>query len=120
MDIEKQVLSAINESVSEAIRKRLTDYGSPLHKLIDQVIEGHGPSIRTIMSDAISGAMLDEDFRRQIKEQTRHKLARELVNSFGEGAFKKACDSMKSDPMIRSRCVLAIESIVNESMKAKI
>lgn len=115
--MEQQVLNSVRDAISEAIRKRLTEYGSPLNKLIDSVVAAHDTSIKQIMTGAITGAVLDDEFRKQVNEQVRHKLARELVNSFGEGAFKKACDSMKSDPVIRSKCVLAIEAIITETTK---
>lgn len=116
-DLEKQVIGEVKKGIGEAIHKRLTEYGSPLNKLVDLVVAGHDTAIKQIMSDAITSAVMDEDFKKQIREQVRHKLARELVNSFGDGAFKKASDQMKSDPTIRARCVMAIEAIVNENLK---
>ena len=119
MNFDEEIKSVIKKSLGESIRKHLDDHGSPLKTMVFDAIKVHNAELRNFIYDAVGQVWLDEDFKQQAKEQIRHKVARELTASFGEGIFKKCIDQLKSDPLIRSRCVAAIESIILETEEAR-
>jgi hypothetical protein len=116
-ELEKQVINEIKSGLRDAVIKHLGDYGSPLKAMVADAIRVHDVQLRNFIYEAVGEVFLDNDFREKAKEQIRHKVARELTASFGEGIFKKSIDAMKSDPTIKARCVIAIENIVAEASK---
>lgn len=117
MDFEKSILNAVSETIHESIKKRLTDYGSPLGKLIDEVVAKHSIEIKGLLSEAVSTAFSNEQFREEIRVSIRHKVAKALVNQFGESIFEKELNKFKQDPSVRARVVLAVENFVQENSK---
>lgn len=115
MKTEEIINNEIREAVGEAIRKRLTDYNSPLHGIISQVVKENEAEVKSLITDAIVGTITDKKFRLEAKAQIRHKIARELVNSFGEGIFKQTVDKLKQDHTLKARIVLAIEKMLEEA-----
>lgn len=118
-DLEKQIAAMIKQSVGESVRKHMDAYGSPLQSMTYDAIKVHDNELRKFIYEAVGETFLDADFRKQAKEQIRHKVARELTSTFGEGIFKKSIDALKSDPTIRARCVMAIEAIVEAALQGK-
>lgn len=116
--LEREILDSVRDSLANAIKSKLEGYSSPLGKMVEESIKRHEAKVKDLIDEAIDGVMLDQDFRKSMVEQIHHKIARELTSSFGEGVFKKAVDSLKSDPTVRARCVLAIEKVVSEALKA--
>lgn len=117
MNFEKEIADQIKKSVSESVRKHMDDYGSPLKQMVFDAIKVHDAKLRSFIYEAVSEVFLDDEFRAQSKTQIKHKIARELATTFGEGIFKKSIEQMKGDPTLRARCVLAIENILNEASK---
>lgn len=116
-DLEKQVLGSVRTAMADAIKQHLGGYGSPLQKYILSACEQHSGEVKTLVNEAIGGVFADADFRKEMLTQIRHKVARELTHSFGEGIFKKTVEQMKGDPTVRARCVLAVEQIVEEELR---
>lgn len=114
VDTDKLLLDAIRDGIREGMRQQLTrGYQNPLDALITKAIEAHGAAIRSILDDALKAATGDEEFRQQVAQQVRHKLAQVLVARFG-GELEKQVNVLKSDPATRARITLAIEEIVKE------
>lgn len=115
MDIEKTLVGAIQDGIREGVKSRLSNtYGNnPISKLIDEELEKHDADFRSMLSDALSSAVKDAEFRDQIKTAVRHTLAKTLISRFG-GELEKQVNVLKSDPTTRARITLAIEQIVKE------
>lgn len=114
-ELDKMVINEIRNALKDSVIKHMNDYGSPLKTMVFDAVKVHDGELRKFIYEAVSETFLDAEFRKQAKEQIRHKVARELTSSFGEGIFKKSIDTLKGDPTIRARCVLAIENIVAQA-----
>lgn len=112
MDMQKQIIEEIQKGLAQAMKERLTGYSSPLNKLIDQVVTEKEQEIKALVTEAITETVSNKAFREEAKAQIKHKIARELVNSFGEGIFKKTVDKLKSDHTLKARIVVAIENML--------
>jgi len=113
--LEAEVFRVIKSAIGDSVRKHLDDYNSPLKTMTHDAIKVHDAQLRKFIYDAVGQVFLDAQFVKQTKEAIKHKVARELTATFGEGIFKRAIDSMKADPTLKARCILAIENIVNEA-----
>lgn len=117
MNLEEVINETIRKSITESIRKHMDDYGSPLKTMVFDAIKVQDGKLREFLYEAVGQVVLDDEFRKQAKEQIRHKIARELTTTFGEGIFKRSIEQMKGDPLLKARCVTAIENILNDSEK---
>ena len=117
IDPVQVIVREIQGAISEAARARLTGYSSPLNKIIDDVVSARTPEITALVTEAISGVLNEGKFREEAIAQIRHKVARELVNSFGEGIFKRTIEKLKQDHTLKARIVLAIEAMIEDKVK---
>jgi|JI6StandDraft_1071083.scaffolds.fasta_scaffold27457_11 hypothetical protein len=106
------IIGEIKAALAECVKSRLTGYSSPFNKVIDDVVATKTDEIRALVSEAISGALNEKTFREDAIQQIRHKVARELVNSFGEGIFKRTIEKLKQDHTLKARIVLAVEAMI--------
>ncbi len=111
MDIDAALLGAIESGIREGIKSKLSGYGSPLDKTLNDVLAGHDAEFRSLLNGAIESAIGDQDFREKIRGEVLHKLSQVLVQRFG-GELEKQVNVLKSDPSTRARITLAIEEIV--------
>jgi hypothetical protein len=105
------LVRAIREGLAKAIDAKLSGYNSPLDKIIADVIKLNVVEIRKLLLDGIGSALKDQDFRQQIQQVVRQKMARQLIEKFG-GELEKQVNLLKSDPATRARITVAIEDIV--------
>lgn len=114
MNLETEVIKEIRNALKDSIVKHMNDYSSPLKTMVFDAIKVHDATLRSFIYEAVGEVFLDDDFRAKAKEQIKHKVARELTSSFGEGIFKKSIEQLKADPTIKARCILAVEKIIKE------
>lgn len=115
MDINQEIDTAIREGLRDGVKKRLADgYGSPLDKVLAEVLLANGSKFRTLIDECVATAVNDETFRESIRSAVRASLAKTLVQRFG-GELEKQINALKSDPTTRARIVLALEEIVKTS-----
>lgn len=117
--LEKELIKIIKQSFGESVRKHMDDYGSPLKTMVFDALKVHEDILRSFLYEAVSQTLLDEDFRQQAKLQIKHKVAKELTSTFGEGIFKRTIEQLKSDPTLKARCILAVESIIEHAKDAE-
>ena len=115
--VEKTVLNQVRDSIAAAIKSSLEGYNSPMQKLVIDVVNKNSEQVKSLVTEAIEGVVLEKDFRQSVIKQIQHTVARQLTTAFGESVFKRHMDVMKSDPTLRARCVLAIEKIVEQAQK---
>lgn len=115
MDLEKTLTQAIQDGIREGVKSKLgSSYGdNPLTPMIAEVLKKHDAAFRSMLSEALTEAVGDVQFRNEIKNAVRHTLAKTLISRFG-GELEKQVNVLKSDPTTRARITLAIEEIVKE------
>jgi len=113
-DFEKNLLRDAQRAIGEAIKSSLTGFNSSFNKLVNSVIESHSAELREIINENFTSVIKSDDFSQAIKHAFEHKLAKILVSKL-EGSVEKCVNTLRSDPTIRARMVLAIESIIAES-----
>jgi hypothetical protein len=113
IDTDKLFENAIRDAIREGVKAKLSGYNSPLEKLMTDAVAKHSDKFRQLLEESIGECVLDEEFRKQIKQAVTHSLAKTLVQRFG-GEIEKQVNVLKSDPTTRARITLAIEEIVKQ------
>ena len=108
MNLEQQIIQAVQEGIGEAIKARLNSYNTPLAVMLDGVVKSREPEIRKLIEDAIDGALIG-DFRAALKESITHKLARVITTKM-EGEVEKRANELRTSPEIRARITLAVDA----------
>jgi hypothetical protein len=114
MEIEKLIANEVNDALVKVLKERLSSYGSPLQKMVDDVVVQNQSEIKELLKEGIKEAVTQEEFRKEIKSAFAHSLARSLMNEF-KGEIEKQSNEMRRQPDFRARVVMAIEKIINET-----
>lgn len=111
IDFERELTQAVRSGFAKAVAEVLgRGYDNPVTPHIKAAIDTHAPKMQALLVEAIGDSLGTEEFRQQIRESVRHKLASLLVQRFG-GELEKQVNVLKSDPATRARITLAIEEI---------
>lgn len=113
INLERDILSVLQQALQDSIKKTLTDYGSPLPKYVSLVMSRHEKSISDILDAALTEAFSKEEFIASVKESIAHKAARTLV-SVGEGALDKSVNELKQSPAFKAKAVLMLTELAKE------
>lgn len=114
-ELDKKMLQVAQEGIHDAFRKVLVDaYDSPMKRAAADVLNKHGDEIKQLMDDAFSKVVLTPEFQQTVLQEFEHKLAKSLVAAM-EGTVAHAVNTLKSDPTIRARMILALETIIKEA-----
>lgn len=116
--LEKDILAAAQAAIAKAIAESLGRYNSPISALCDSVVQAHKGELKEIFENNFAAVVKSKEFAEAVKNAYQHKLAKILVSKL-EGSVEKAVDTLRSDPTIRAKMVLAIESIVKELQQPK-
>lgn len=114
MDLEKQVVDDLRKGISEVIKAKLGGYNSPLDATIKKVFEAEEQGVINVLKSVFQEVIGSEEFKTSIKEEFQRKVAKNLVGML-EGRVENAANTLKNDPLMKSRMILAIENIVNEN-----
>ncbi len=117
-DFEKIILSGIQEGIHATIWEKLKAYNSPLNSLIDSAFKEHDAQLREIVYSALSQTLEKKEFVKAVRQAFDHKIARAMVEHL-TSTIDKAINSIRSDPTIKAKMVLAIETIINENQPKK-
>lgn len=113
--LESDILQSTQKAVTDAIDKSLTAYGSPLQKLIVEVVESHAKELKQIISDSFNLVIQKDEFKQSIINAFSHKVARTIISN-NEGLFDKVSNQLKQDQVFRSKLTLAVSNIVEECL----
>jgi hypothetical protein len=113
-ELEKQIIQQARASIAEAIKESLTGYNSPLKSMIENVVSEHVSELKKIFGDAFTETIRDDAFKAIILEEFKHKVAKMLVSKLS-GSVEKAVNALRSNPVLNSQMILAIETIVKEA-----
>jgi hypothetical protein len=113
MTVEAEVLREVKKAISESIRTSLTSYNSPMIKLVTSVVDNHGQELKAIMDEAMVATINAEDFKVMVREAFTHKIAKLMVEKM-DGATEKRINELRSDPVMKAKMIMAIETIVKD------
>lgn len=111
-----ELLKAIKEGMRNAIIERLRNYNTPLDEVIKTVVVAESSELKKLLTEAVSSAMKDQEWRDQIASAVRGKLAKVLIEKFG-GEMERQVNFLKSDPVTRARITAAIDEVITTSGK---
>lgn len=111
---KEDVLKVVTDALVSKIGERMNAYSSPLNKVIDDVIEDHAETIRTIANSCLKETLATKEFRQTVKEEFTHKTAKAMVGKL-EGSVEKAVEVLRQNPTLRAQMILAIENIIKEN-----
>lgn len=117
LSLDEMVNRAIEQGVIKGVSEKLGGYGSPLEKMICEVLDKRRNDIKKLVDDGISLALAQENFQETIHSSIRKKLGDILVQRFG-GELEKQVNALKSDPSTRARITVAIDDIIKTTAKA--
>lgn len=109
--LETQIKNAAVNSIGKAISETLTGYNSPLEKLCHNVVNDHHDELYKILKEEFGKTLKSPDFKNAVKMAFDHKLAKILVSKL-EGSVEKAVTTLRSDPTLRAKMILAIEGVI--------
>jgi len=115
-DMEKLILENVNGAVNKAVIEILGGYQSPLKNLVADACKVFDADLRKIVYDSFKEAIDRADFKQSVKDAFDHKVARTMVDSMAS-SIDRAINTIKSDPTLKARMVLAIETIIEESTR---
>lgn len=117
ISLEKDILQQIKNALSTAITSTLgSSWNNPLWKMVEEIFNEHREELKYIVTNTLSDFLKDKEFKESLKLEMNHKLAKSCV-SLLESQVDKALTSIKQDPMIRSRMVLALEKVITDNEK---
>lgn len=114
--LELAILEQIKCSLADSISKTLTNqWSSPVGEMIREVFSEHSWELKSILSETISDFIRTDEFKKSLKEEFNHKLAKNCV-SLLESQVDKALLVVKNDQMLRAKMVVALENIIKENI----
>lgn len=115
-EFEELVTKELKGAIITVIKERLGGYGSPMSKMVDEVVLQNTSLIKDLLRESITESFSKEEFRNEIKSAFAHTLARSLMADY-KGEIEKQANALRQQPDFRARVILAIENLVNESMQ---
>ena len=116
--LEVDILRAAQAAIGDSISKVLTNYDSPLTKLVASVVSENAVELRAIISSSFSQVIRTEDFKQSIINAFSHKVARTIISN-NDGLFDKVSNDLKQDTIFKSKMSLAVAAVVEECLKGK-
>lgn len=111
-DLEFQVLKATKGAIHSAVQNELVGYNKPLSKLCNQVIEQHKTEFASIIDGEITALFSSDDFRSELRDALKSRMAKLLVSTIG-GEIEKRVNDLKANPTMRAKITLALNQMVN-------
>lgn len=116
--LEMDILSTTQSAIHESIKNVLTNYNSPLNKLVASVIDSHSGELRSIINESFVKVIQTEDFKESIISAFSHKVARTIISN-NTGLFDKVSNELKQDATFKAKLALAVSNVVEECLKSK-
>lgn len=116
--LEENILKTAQTAMNESIQKVLTEYNSPLKKLVDIVISENSAYLKELISDCFNTVIRTDDFKASIISAFSHKVARNIISN-NDGLFDKVSNELKQDSIFKSKMALAVSNVVEECLKER-
>ena len=118
ISLEKDVLKSVQVSIDKAILTTLTDYNSPLKKIILEVVAQNSNELKSIILESFEKVIRTEDFKQSIINGFSHKVARTIISN-NDGLFEKVSNELKQDASFKAKMTLAVSNVVNECLNER-
>lgn len=118
INLENEIMQAVDKSISKALAEAMTGYNSPLVKYAQNVVQKYQSQIEGIFSDVIQEAIQTDDFRQRVREVLLNKIAKTMIAGV-DGSIDKTINLMKQDAIFRSRLTLSVNGLVDEFLNQK-
>lgn len=118
LSLEQDILRTAQLAMDESIKKVLTDYGSPLKKLVEFVVSENSGFLRQLISDSFNEVIKKDEFKQSIISAFSHKVARSIISN-NDGLFDKVSNELKQDAVFKSKMALAVSNVVEECLRER-
>lgn len=116
--LENDILKTAQNAIQISIEKALTDYNSPLKKLIESVISENNEFLKQLISDSFNTVIRTNDFKASIINAFSHKVARSIISN-NDGLFDKVSNELKQDNIFKAKMSIAVSNVVEECLKER-
>ncbi len=118
MNLEQEILRASQVAIGDSITKVLTNYDSPLQKLVKSVVDENSTELRKIISDSFVTVIRTDEFKTSILNAFSHKVARTIISN-NDGLFDKVSNELKQDAVFKAKMAMAVSNVVEECLILK-
>jgi hypothetical protein len=116
--LEQDILRTAQIAMNESIQKVLTDYSSPLKKLVEAVVSENTTFLKQLISESFNTVIRTDDFKTSIINAFSHKVARNIISN-NDGLFDKVSNELKQDAVFKSKMALAVSNVVEECLNER-
>ena len=113
--LEQDILRTSQIAINESIQKVLTDYNSPLKKLVEAVVSENTTFLKQLISESFNTVIKKDEFKNSIINAFSHKVARNIISN-NDGLFDKVSNELKQDAVFKSKMALAVSNVVEECL----
>ena len=116
--LEQDILRTAQIAINESIQKVLTDYSSPLKKLVEAVVSENTTFLKQLISESFNTVIRTDEFKSSIINAFSHKVARNIISN-NDGLFDKVSNELKQDAVFKSKMALAVSNVVEECLNER-
>ena len=116
--LEQDILRTAQIAMNESIQKVLTDYSSPLKKLVEVVVSENATFLKQLISESFNTVIRTDEFKNSIINAFSHKVARSIISN-NDGLFDKVSNELKQDAIFKSKMALAVSYVVEECLNER-
>jgi len=116
--LEQDILRTAQMAMNESIQKVLTDYSSPLKKLVEAVVSENTTFLKQLISESFNTVIRTDEFKNSIINAFSHKVARNIISN-NDGLFDKVSNELKQDAVFKSKMALAVSNVIEECLNER-
>ena len=116
--LEQDIFRTAQIAINESIQKVLTDYSSPLKKLVEAVVSENTTFLKQLISESFNTVIRTDEFKNSIINAFSHKVARNIISN-NDGLFDKVSNELKQDAVFKSKMALAVSNVVEECLNER-
>jgi len=116
--LEQDILRTAQIAMNESIQKVLTDYSSPLKKLVEAVVSENTTFLKQLITESFNTVIRTDEFKNSIINAFSHKVARNIISN-NDGLFDKVSNELKQDAVFKSKMALAVSNVVEECLNER-
>lgn len=118
IQLEEEIMKAVDAAMSKALSEAMTGYSSPLVKYAHNVVAKYQTQIEGIFESVVQEAIQTDDFKQRVREILLNKIAKTMISGI-DGSIDKTINLMKQDAIFRSRLTLSVNTLVDEFLNQK-
>ena len=116
--LEQDILRTAQIAMNESIQKVLTDYSSPLKKLVEAVVSENTTFLKQLIAESFNTVIRTDEFKNSIINAFSHKVARNIISN-NDRLFDKVSNELKQDAVFKSKMALAVSNVVEECLNER-